>query len=106
MAAWIPAGVGAWLLARAVTGLSADALPLTVAAFVLAYVIGMAAFVFPSGIGVREAVLGASLSRELPGGVALAWALLLRLWVTLMELAFVGLAVVVEHAARRRRERT
>ena len=105
VAAWIPAGVGAWLLARAVTGLSADALPLTLAAFVLAYVIGMAAFIFPSGIGVREAVLGASLSRELPGGVALAWALLLRLWVTLMELAFVGLAVVLEHAARRRRER-
>ena len=70
-----------------------------VVAFVLAYVVGMVAFVFPSGIGVREAVLAASLSRELPGGVALAWALLLRLWVTLIELAFVGLAVVVERAA-------
>lgn len=105
VAAWVPAGVGAWLLARAVTGLGAGALPLVLVAFVLAYVIGMAAFVFPSGIGVREAVLGASLSRELPAGVALAWALLLRLWVTAMELAFVGLAVLVELTMRRRRER-
>jgi uncharacterized membrane protein YbhN (UPF0104 family) len=103
--AWIPAGAGAWLLARAVAGLPAGALPLVLVAFVLAYVIGMAAFVFPSGIGVREAVLGASLSRELPGGVALAWALLLRLWVTLVELSFVGLAVLVERAARSRRSR-
>jgi glycosyltransferase 2 family protein len=103
--AWVPAGLGAWLLARAVTGLAADALPLVLVAYVLAYVIGMAAFIFPSGIGVREAVLGTSLSRELPGGVALAWALLLRLWVTVVELAFVGLAVLVELAVRRRRER-
>ncbi len=105
VAAWLPAGVGAWLLAHAVTGLSAGALPLVVVAFVLSWVIGMAAFVFPSGIGVREAVLGASLSRELPAGVALAWALLLRLWVTLMELVFVGLAVLVERATRSRRSR-
>ena len=103
VAAWVPAGVGAWLLAHATTDLAAHALPLVVVAFVLSYVIGMAAFVFPSGLGVREAVLGASLSRELPGGVALAWALLLRLWVTAMELAFVGLAVLVELVLRRRR---
>jgi uncharacterized membrane protein YbhN (UPF0104 family) len=103
--AWVPAGVGAWLLARAVTGLEADALPLVLVAFVVSYVAGMAAFVFPSGIGVREAVLGASLASELPGSVALAWALLLRLWVTAMELAFVGLAVLAEAVLRSRRRR-
>ena len=100
---WFVAGAGAWLLARAVTGLTVSALPLVVVTNALAYVVGMVAFIFPSGIGVREAEFTASLSRELPGGVALAWALLLRLWVTAIELAFVGIVVGAEAAARRRR---
>lgn len=104
-ATWLLAGAGAWLLGRAVVGLEAEALPLVVAAYALAYVAGMAAFIFPSGIGVREAVLTASMARWLPGGVALAWALFLRLWVTLVELAFVGLVVAADLLIRRRRAR-
>ncbi|MEI6452148.1 MAG: UPF0104 family protein, partial [Actinomycetes bacterium] len=69
----------------------------------LAYVVGMVAFIFPSGIGVREAVFTASLAKRLPGGVALAWALLLRVWVTVIELAFVGLVVAGEALLRRGR---
>jgi len=102
VAAWLLAGLGAWLLARAVVGLEVDALPTVVVAYALAFVVGMVAFVFPSGLGVREAVLTASLARQLPGGVALAWALLLRLWVTAIELVFVGLAVAVAALARRK----
>jgi glycosyltransferase 2 family protein len=75
-----------------------------IVAYALAYVAGMVAFFIPSGIGVREAVLGASLSRDLPGGVALTWALLLRLWVTVIELVFVGLVVGAELLVRRRGE--
>lgn len=101
--AWAFSGLGAWALGRAVAGLHAEALPGVVAAYALAYVAGMAAFIVPSGLGVREAVLTASLVRHLPSGVALAWALFLRLWVTVLELAFVGLAVVVETLAKRRR---
>lgn len=101
---WMVAGAGAWLLARAITGLEIDALPLCIVAYALAYVAGMIAFFIPSGIGVREAVLTASLARRLPGGVALVWALLLRVWVTAMELLFVGLVVGVELLLRRRSE--
>ncbi|MBE0528193.1 MAG: hypothetical protein IH629_03185, partial [Thermoleophilia bacterium] len=100
---WLVAGTGAWLLARAITGLDVGALPLVIVAYALAYAAGMLAFFIPSGIGVREAVLTASLSSRLPGGVALTWALLLRLWVTVVELVFVGLVVVIELLVRRRR---
>ena len=103
VAAWLLAGLGAWFLARAVTGLEVDALPTVAVAYALAYVVGMAAFVFPSGIGVREAVFTASLAKQLPGGVALAWALLLRVWVTAIELVFVGLAVAGAAIVRGRR---
>lgn len=102
-ASWLLAGAGAWLLGRAIVGLDVEALPLVIAAYALAYVVGMAAFIFPSGIGVREAVLTASLAGWLPGGVALAWALFLRLWVTVVELAFVGMAVGADLLIRRRR---
>lgn len=91
---WLVAGLAAWLLANSVTGVGVAALPVTVAAYAFAYVVGMAAFVMPSGLGVREAVLAASLAARLPGGVALAWALLLRLWQTLVELLYVGGAVL------------
>jgi uncharacterized membrane protein YbhN (UPF0104 family) len=101
---WLVAGTGAWLLARALTGLDVNALPLVTVAYALAYVAGMVAFFIPSGIGVREAVLTASLSKELPGGVALTWALLLRVWVTVVELVFVGLVVGIELLVRRRDE--
>jgi hypothetical protein len=101
---WMVAGAGAWLLARAITGLEVDALPLCIVAYALAYAVGMVAFFIPSGLGVREAVLTASLARRLPGGVALVWALFLRIWVTAMELLFVGLVVGVELLLRRRSE--
>ncbi len=102
-ATWLVAGLGAWSLARAVAGLGPGAFPLVTVAYAFAYVVGMAAFIFPSGIGVREAVLTASLTaRHLPGGVVLAWSLLLRLWVTAVELLFIGLAVATGWVARRR----
>ena len=100
---WFVAGVGAWALARSVTGLEVNALPVVVVANALAYVAGMVAFFIPSGLGVREAVLTASLARQLPGGVALVWALLLRVWVTVVELAFVGIVMAIEAGVRRKR---
>ncbi len=99
---WLVAGAGAWLLARATTGLGIEALPVVIIAYAFAYVAGMAAFIFPSGIGVREAILTASLAGWLPGGVALAWALLLRVLVTVVELAFVGIVAGIEFFTRRR----
>jgi hypothetical protein len=103
--AWLLAGAGAWSLARGTVGLSVSTLPLVTIAYALAYVAGMVAFVFPSGVGVREGVLTASLAARLPAGVALAWALLLRLWVTAVELVFIGVVVAVEIVLRRRSSR-
>ena len=42
--------------------------PETILAYAFAYVAGMLAFVFPSGVGVREAVLAGSLGKELGPG--------------------------------------
>jgi glycosyltransferase 2 family protein len=101
---WLLTGLGGWLTAAAVTGAGAGALPEITIALALAFVAGMVAFFVPSGIGVREGVLAAAAAGVLPGAaVALAWALLLRLWVTLVELAFVAVVTVMDRVARRRR---
>ena len=104
-ATWVVAGTGAWFLGKGTLDLAYGALPVVVAAYALAYVAGMVAFMVPSGIGVREAVLTASLGRFLPAGVALAWALLLRVWVTLIELVFVAVTVAVASVSDRRRRK-
>ena len=102
---WVFAGAGAWFLGKGTLNLAYGALPVVVAAYALAYVAGMVAFMIPSGIGVREAVLTASLVRFLPAGVALAWALLLRVWVTVIELIFVAVAVALASVSDRWRRK-
>ncbi len=99
-AGWLIAGLAAWLLAVALTGVGISALPVTIAAYSFAYVVGMAVFFLPSGLGVREAVLAAALAVQLPGSIALVWALLLRLWVTMLELIYVGGVVVADRVGR------
>jgi hypothetical protein len=101
VATWLLVGAAAWCLARATVGAGADSLALVVAAYALAYVAGMAAFVVPSGVGVREAVLAGALRGEVGGPVALAWAVLLRLWQTAIEVVFVGLVLLAERLSRR-----
>ena len=61
----------------------------------------MLAFVFPSGLGVREGAFALALGRNLPGGVAIAISAATRLVLTLAEIVFVGAAVLLDQAARR-----
>lgn len=103
---WLVAGMGGWLTAVALTGAGAGALPTIVVALSLAFVAGMVAFFVPSGIGVREGVLAAAVTTAVPGAaVAFGWALLLRFWLTLVELGFVAAVVVIDRLAGRRRPR-
>jgi glycosyltransferase 2 family protein len=69
--------------------------------FLASFVISMLAFVFPSGLGVREGAFALALSRDLPAGVALAASTGIRLVLTLAELLFVGVAVLLDRASRR-----
>ena len=97
----VVAGLAMWTFAAAVTNVTAAAYPQITAGFAVAFVAGMVVFFVPSGIGVREGVLAAATAGVFAGGgVALAWALLARLWQTALELLFVAVAAFVD----RRRE--
>ena len=91
----VPLLIGVWALVRAAAGPQAGSLPEVGLAFLLAYTVSFLAFVLPSGIGVRDGIFAVALSRHLPGGVAIAVSVGLRFALIVIELMFVGLAVLV-----------
>jgi hypothetical protein len=103
-ASWLVAGVGFYLLIRAVVPVPLPAVAILVATgiYALAWDIGFLSFVTPSGIGFREAAIVALLLASglvAPGpasvGVATVIALLARLLTTLAELTCIGGAQLV-----------
>jgi glycosyltransferase 2 family protein len=103
---WVVTGVAFAALVRSLYPLAAADLPLTVAAYAAAYAIGFLALVTPAGLGVREAVLTVALAPIMPVGVALAVALLSRLWTMLVELLGAGLAHLVDRGQAARQPAT
>ena len=94
LACWALYGAAFWLF---VAGTAGRNLPfLTAVGICLAgYLGGFLAFFTPGGLGVREGLYTLLLGAYLPASVALAVALLARVWATLVELALAGLAVLV-----------
>jgi glycosyltransferase 2 family protein len=92
-------GVGVWLLVRAAAGAEAGGPAFVGLAFLLSFAVSMLAFVFPSGLGVREGAFALALAQNVPGSVAVALSVGVRLVLTLVELAFVAIVVL---AGRRR----
>lgn len=86
---------GVWALVHSAVGSEAGGPAFVGLAFLLSFVVSMIAFVFPSGIGVREGVFALVLSRNVPFSVAVALAAGARLVITLIELSFVGAVALV-----------
>jgi uncharacterized membrane protein YbhN (UPF0104 family) len=83
-------GVSAWMIVRGTAGPAVGDAVFGMLAFSLAFTVSMLAFIFPSGLGVRDGVLALALAQRLPGEVAVAVAVLVRLALTLTELAYVA----------------
>jgi len=73
------------VLASPAEGLSWAQWPLFASAYSLAYVVGYASFVTPSGVGFREAALAAMLGLYVPAALAITLSLLARLLSTIGE---------------------
>lgn len=83
---WLSYGLSVWVLAVAVGAAPLEALVFCVAGVALAMTLGVLVVVAPSGIGVREAAIAASLSPVLSHANALAVALVARLVFTIADL--------------------
>jgi uncharacterized membrane protein YbhN (UPF0104 family) len=83
---WLLWGTSFWLFLEAVTGRNPP-LPVAIGICAAGYVGGFLAVFSPGGLGVRESLYAVLLGPYMPSSVALAAALLNRLWLTLIELA-------------------
>jgi len=98
--AWVCFGVHLWLLANAAAAPGFGGLVRCVAAFALALTAGIFAFLSPSGLGVREAIITAALLPYTSPGVALGIALASRVIFTVGDLVAAGLAALSGLRAR------
>lgn len=92
--------VGVWLLVRSAAGAEAGGPAFVGMAFLLSFAVSMIAFIFPSGLGIREGAFALALAQNVPGSVAVALSVGTRLMLSVVELAFIGGVVLLE---RRRR---
>lgn len=92
---WILMGLSFWLFLSAVTPVAADAVPGIVGVRAAGYLLGYLAVFVPGGLGVREGVYALLLGLYIPPTIAVAAAILARLWTTVVEVLVAGLLVAV-----------
>ncbi|WP_150252000.1 lysylphosphatidylglycerol synthase domain-containing protein [Nocardiopsis deserti] len=99
LVAWVPLGLHVWLLTWAVGGEALRSLGPAVGAYALAWTLGLLVVFAPAGLGVREAVLVVALSPVVDAGAALVVAVLSRLVMTVADVAWAGLSVLLSRRA-------
>jgi hypothetical protein len=91
---WICFGVHLWLLANADAAPGLNGVVACIGAVALGITAGMVAFLSPSGLGVREAMITAALLPYVSAGTALGMALASRLIFTVAELLAAAVAAL------------
>lgn len=95
IAGWLLLGLQVWLLLTDIAGLHGRTAMLAIGGYSLAFSAGLLLVVLPSGIGVREVILIATLSRVVPYGPALAVAVVTRVATTFSDLALGALGLAL-----------
>lgn len=93
-ALWVVFGASFWLFVDGVTPVPGSAWWPLVGIFAIGYLAGYVAVFVPGGLGVREGVYAALLTLWVPATIAVAVAVLARLWSTVVELLVAGYLVV------------
>ena len=102
--AWVPLGAHVWLLTWAVGGPALASVGPAVGAYALAWTLGLLVVFAPAGLGVREVVLVVALAPVVDAGAALVVAVLSRLVMTVADVGWAGLALLLSGSAARRAE--
>lgn len=106
IAAFFFLGLGTYFGIDAVVPLSLNDLLLYTSFFVLAVIAGYASFIMPMGLGVREGIITAGLTKMFPLSVAGFVALFARLLLILGEVLFVGIVVLWHYFPNKTKEIT
>lgn len=92
---WVAGGLHLWVLVVALGGAPLTTLVPCLAAFPLAFCIGILLIPVPAGIGVREAVITIILATAASGSIALTAAIVSRLLYALGDFASAGVSMLV-----------
>ncbi len=88
---WIGLAFGMACYARALLpSLTLGQLAYVAGSYALAWLAALVTMIAPAGMGVREGILGLLLSRIVAAGTAMTLAVAMRLWIILMELAWLA----------------
>jgi uncharacterized membrane protein YbhN (UPF0104 family) len=82
---WAVGGIGFYVFVASVFPVSSSHILFLAGALAIASILGLIAVFAPSGLGVREGVLGYLLSYVMAGSVAVIVSVLTRIWTTLIE---------------------
>ncbi len=103
---WIIVGIGFYMLACSIYPIPASEMLYTAGIFGLSCIIGILAVFAPSGLGVREGILLLGLTLVMPEEYAMIISIVSRLWMTVSELALIGIAFVVNKAVGRKKTKS
>lgn len=98
-AAWLPTGLGVWLLVSHLADEEGLSFAWLLGAYACAWLVGFAVPFAPGGLGLREGVLAAFLAEPLGASAAVTVALAVRLASTVGELIAIGAVEIAWRAA-------
>jgi len=98
--AWLLGGLAFYLQANMIFPIPLAHLPAVASFLVISGVISHLAFFIPAGLGIREVSLSVLLSSYVPFGMAIVIALVFRLWMTLSEVFWTLVTLLVCRAAK------
>ncbi|MFN2241961.1 MAG: lysylphosphatidylglycerol synthase domain-containing protein [Anaerolineae bacterium] len=98
---WVLQGLAFAVLVRSIYPVALAELPGIAASFVVSWVIGFLSLLTPSGLGVREAVQAGLLALFVPLPVAVAMAILSRIWLIVGEVAAAGIGLAIGRWGKR-----
>ena len=93
---WIGGGIGFSIFIHSFFSMPSQHLLFLTGALAFSSTLGLIALFAPSGLGVREGALVYLLSSLMPGAVAVVISILTRLWMTLIEMGFIGMIYLVD----------
>ena len=92
LALWLVLGLAVAFFVRGVMVIPGSEFPRVAGGYVASWVGSMLAVIAPAGMGIRDGIFGLLLRRIMPVGAAFTVALAVRLWLTVLELAWLGVA--------------
>lgn len=101
---WIIVGIGFYMLTCSIYPIPASEMLYVAGIFGLSCIIGILAIFAPSGLGVREGILVLGLTLVMPEEYAVIISIVSRLWMTVSELALIGIAFIVNQTVLKKKK--